>query len=228
MHCHATASKAQNAPAIFGISSGETNAEARIAELFSSRLPVSHVLPDRAILLHGEPADTLYQIVSGTVRCCTFSEDGVRQIFRFASAGDYLGFSDFETWHFTAEAVDHVILRAIPRRRAEGAIARDPSLQLGLREMMCRELAARERHMFMLAYMPAEDRLRRFLCGFAARRGAAGFTVLPMPRRDIADHIGLTVETVSRAFSSLKRKGEIEMRGCDRFRVVTEQTLLAA
>ncbi len=80
----------------------------------------------------------------------------------------------------------------------------------------------------MLAYLPAEERVRRFLTEFAARRAASGFTVLPMPRRDIADHIGLTVETVSRAFSALKRKGMIEMRGCDRFRMLTEETRIAA
>ncbi|MDH3667877.1 MAG: helix-turn-helix domain-containing protein [Paracoccaceae bacterium] len=228
MHCHATHSTTLTEPKTGRPAPSETDLEPRIAKLFDPRQPVRHVLPDHSILLQGEPADTLYQIVSGTVRCCTFSEDGVRQIFRFAGAGDYLGFADFETWHFTAEAVDHVILRAVPRPRAEAAIAQNPSLQVALRAMMVRGLAARERHMFMLAYMPAEDRLYRFLTDLAARRGASGFTVLPMKRRDIADHIGLTFETVSRGFSSLKRKRAIEMRGNDRFRIHSDDLLLAA
>jgi len=74
----------------------------------------------------------------------------------------------------------------------------------------------------------ATDRLLKFLKEFARRRASTGFTVLTMTRRDIADHIGLTVETVSRAFGTLKRQGLVEMRGSDRFRFVNEAVSLAA
>ena len=69
---------------------------APIAALFCPRSAERHVLPGGVIILHGTQANTLYQIVSGTVRCCTISEDGRRQIFSCAHRGDCLGFADLE------------------------------------------------------------------------------------------------------------------------------------
>ena len=80
-----------------------------IAGLFDAKAPARHVLPGGVIFLDGEKADTAYQVVSGTVRCCTISEDGRRQIFRFVRPGDFLGLADLDTWHYTSEAVDHVM-----------------------------------------------------------------------------------------------------------------------
>jgi len=201
---------------------------APIDRLFSNRSAIQHVRPGGLVLLHGDNADTLYQVVSGTVRCCTIAEDGRRQIFRFARKDDYLGLVDLDTWHFTAEAVDHVIVRSVPRERVDAALAYDAALQKAVRAFTARELAARERQLIMLAYMPAEQRLKHFLLDLAASRNTDGFVVLAMTRQDIGDHLGLTLETVSRAFSALRRKGIIEMRGAERFRMTGEQISLAA
>lgn len=193
-----------------------------ISDLFANNSAEQHVQPGEVVLLHGQSADRLYQIISGTVRCCTFTSQGRRQIFRFALKGELLGFVDLETWHFTAEAVDHVILRSIPRARMEARLETEPRLQRAVRKLVSAELADRERQMMALAYTQADQRLRSFLSKFAKSRRTSGFVTLPMTRQDIGDHLGLTLETVSRAFSSLKRRGVLEMRGSERFRMIDQ------
>jgi len=204
------------------------NGAAAIAELFDRKAPVHHVLPGGVVFLDGETADCVYQVVSGTVRCCTISEDGRRQIFRFVHAGDFLGLADFDTWHYTAEAVDHVILRTAPRDHIETAMCEDPDVMRAIREFLVKELATREQQLISIAYAAAADRLLHFLGDFANKRASTGFVVLPMTRQDIGDHLGLTLETVSRAFSSLRKSGVIEMKGSDRFRIADQDMALAA
>lgn len=204
------------------------NAPCPIAALFRNRDGVRHVQPGSTLFVHGDPANAVYQITSGTVACCTISQEGRRQIFSFARAGAFLGLTEMANWHFTGQAVDHVVLRAIPRERLEAALATDTALQLSVRRYLATEIAGRERLMMRLAYMSSEARLQAFLAEFAATRSTDGFVVLPMTRQDIGDHLGLTLETVSRGFGALRRKGIIQMYGSERFRMAdTIQTLAA-
>ena len=204
------------------------NALKAITDLFDRDTPVRHFQPGNTIVLDGTRAETVYEVVSGTIRCCTISEDGRRQIFRFVRAGDFLGLVDLDTWHYTAEAVDHVIVRSAPRSQLEMKIRFDPDLQRAVRGFIARELATRERQLASIAYMPAAGRLQNFLMEFANSRNTDGFVVLPMTRRDIGDHLGLTLETVSRAFSTLRQNGVIEMKGTDRFKVLQQEFAHAA
>lgn len=199
-----------------------------IAELFDRRAPVQHVLPGRVIFLAGERADRVYQVVSGTVRCCTISDDGRRQIFRFVRSGDFLGLADLDTWRYAAEAVDHVILRAIPRSCVETSIVEDPDVLRAVRGHLLKELETREQQLVSIAYVSSVDRLHRFLEDLSRDRRPGSFVVLPMTRQDIGDHLGLTLETVSRAFSTLRARGVIEMKGFDRFRLREQDRALAA
>jgi CRP-like cAMP-binding protein len=208
------------APAKFG--------KEAIAGLFDQLAPVRHVLPGGVVFLDGERAENIYQVVSGTIRCCTISEDGRRQIFRFVHAGDFLGLADVDTWHYTAEAVDHVIVRSTSRDSLEAAIYEDPDVMRAIREFLLGELATREKQLISMAYVPAAHRLLQFLEDFARHRRSESFIVLPMTRQDIGDHLGLTLETVSRAFSSLRKGGLIEMKGSDRFRIARQDVATAA
>jgi CRP-like cAMP-binding protein len=193
-----------------------------ISDLFKDRVQQKNYLPGGTIVLHGSRADTLYRVVSGTVRCCTITEDGRRQIFRFARAGDCLGLDEIDTWHYTAEAVDRVCLRSAPRAAVEREMAQNPQLQRAARQLVSRTLQSLEQQLMILAYMQADQRLQWFLIQFArgARKGA--FVTLPMTRQDIGHHLGLTLETVSRAFGVLKRNGAIEMQGSDKYRILTD------
>lgn len=175
--------------------------------------------PNSTILLHGYPADAIYLIVSGTVRCCTISAEGIRQIFHFASKGEFVGISDINTWHFTAEAVDHVIIKSIPRARVEQALTVSIRLRQQLQAHTCSQLECRERQLLSLVSTKAPERLFQFLREFAKSRRETGYVALPMGRRDIADHLGMSLETVSRAFSKLKGKGHIDLATAGKYRI---------
>lgn len=190
-----------------------------LMSLFGSRSFAQHFQPNSTILLDGTPADALYLIVSGTVRCCTISEDGQRQIFRFAQSGEFLGIADIETWHFTGEAVDHVILKSIPRGQVERALATNPDLRREMRAHICAQLETREKQLLSLVTTRAPERLLQFLSEFAATRASTGYISLPMGRRDIAEHLGMSVETVSRAFTVLKDRHLIDLACAEKFKV---------
>lgn len=190
-----------------------------LSSLFGAKSFQQTFQPDSTILLHSYPADAVYLIVSGTVRCCTISAEGSRQIFRFAKKGEFLGISDIDTWHFTAEAVDNVIVKSVPRATVEQALAVSIPLRQELRARLCGQLECRERQLLALVASKASERLLQFLRDFAFARPAAGYVVLPMCRRDIADHLGMSVETVSRAFSDLKKNGHIDLATAEKFRL---------
>ncbi|MEM7497000.1 MAG: helix-turn-helix domain-containing protein [Pseudomonadota bacterium] len=179
---------------------------------------------ERVLFVDGEEADSIFFITSGMLRCCLISEDGHRHIFTFASAGRLLGLPFAAQRHFTAEAVCHTRVRALPLPLLETAAKRSPDLVLAQRHFVREELKLREMHLLRLASLPAEARLLSFLTEHAAlagpdlRRGM-GVIALPMSRRDIADHLGLTLETVSRAFGALRRQGRLELMGKGAFRL---------
>jgi len=179
-----------------------------------------HFQPESTVLLHGDPANAIYRISSGTVRCCTIDADGGRQIFSFAKKGDYIGISDIDTWHFTAEAVDHVVLKSVPRAVLEQALAVNICLREEVRTILCDLLAQRERQILSLITKKAPERLLGFLQDFSASRSITGFVVLPMNRRDIGDHLGMTTETASRSFGVLKNRGDIELETPEKYRLV--------
>lgn len=192
-----------------------------LRSLFCETSFEQHFEPNSTILLHGDPADAIYYVVSGTVRCCTIESDGSRQIFNFAKKGEFIGISDIVTWHFTAEAVDHVILGTVARATVERHLNVNMALRQELRSQVSRMLEQREKQLLSLVSKKAPERLFHFLCEFASSRPRAGSgtVALPMCRRDIADHLGLSVETVSRAFTILKLKGRIELVTSEKYRI---------
>jgi len=192
-----------------------------LTALFEAASFQQHFRPNSTILLHGDPADAVYQIVSGTVRCCMISAQGCRQIPSFRRKGSFLGIADQTTWHFTAEAVDHIIINSVSRTVIEREFRRSSALQQEMRTYILTLLECREKQLLTLVSTKACDRVFEFLCEFTASKPKAGYTALPMCRRDIADHLGLSVETVSRAFSDLKRKGRIDLATSEKYRITT-------
>lgn len=183
-----------------------------------------HFQPDSTILLHGDPADAIYLVESGTARCGTIDSQGARQIFAFPRKGAIIGISDMDRWHFTAEAVDHVILKSVPRQLLEQHLAVDADLRNEVRACMRTLLLDRERQLLTMVSTKGPERLLRFLEDFAGPRAARGYVALPMSRRDIADHIGLSTESVSRGFSQLKRQGFIDLKSSGKYRLLRSPT----
>ncbi|MEO1724811.1 MAG: cyclic nucleotide-binding domain-containing protein [Pseudomonadota bacterium] len=198
-----------------------------LAELFRRDGVAVMLENERVLFVDGEEADAVYLVESGMLRCCLISEDGRRHIFSFAGAGRLIGLPFAARRHFTAEAVNRSRVLVLPLPALEKAAQLSPELVREQRRYVRDELRQRERHLLSIASLPAEARLQSFLREFARLAGSdlrrpAGFIALPMSRRDIADHLGLTLETVSRAFGSLRRQGVLELLGKTAFRLERE------
>ncbi len=161
------------------------------------------------IFAEGDQADCWYKVVSGTVRLCKLLADGRRHIAEFFFSGDCFGLDNMPERLFSAEAVSDVIVMRYPRRATERLIDETPKLAWGLRDMTLRDLANAQIRMMMLGRMSAPERVATFLLDMFERRDATRALDLPMSRNDIADYLGLTIETVCRVMSGFKRSGAI-------------------
>jgi CRP/FNR family transcriptional regulator, nitrogen fixation regulation protein len=163
------------------------------------------------IFAEGDQADSWFKVVSGTVRLSKLLADGRRHIAEFYFAGDCFGLDNLPERLFTAEAIGDVAVMRYPRRATERLIDEDPSLARGLRDMTLRDLANAQIRMLLLGRMSAPERVATFLLDMFERRDATRALDLPMSRHDIADYLGLTIETVCRVLSSFRRDGMIDI-----------------
>jgi CRP/FNR family nitrogen fixation transcriptional regulator len=167
------------------------------------------VARNEEVFAEGDPADCWYKVVSGTVRLCKLLADGRRHIADFYFAGDCFGLENMPERLFSAEAVGDVVVMRYPRRATERLVDASPGLARGLRDMTLRDLANAQIRMLMLGRMSAPERVATFLLDMFDRRDATRVLDLPMSRNDIADYLGLTIETVCRVMSAFKRSGAI-------------------
>lgn len=164
----------------------------------------------QGIYAEGDPADFCFRIVTGSVRMVELDEDGRRQITDFLLPGDLLGFESLAVHHLSAEAITDAVLRCYPRRAVDLLAEKDCALGRGLHDAVLRSLRRAHGKMFLLGRASAGERIAAFLMEMAARAPTDGGRVeLPMTRADIADHLGLTIETVSRIMARLGRDGVI-------------------
>jgi CRP/FNR family transcriptional regulator, nitrogen fixation regulation protein len=162
----------------------------------------------------GDPAVHWFEVLSGTVRTCRFYIDGHRQLTGFFFAGDVFGVEP-ERYGATAEAVtDAVLRRSAVQKEGQpvGGDVRSSALE--------RALGSAQSCIFLLGHRTANERLAAFLLVIARRPGARLRFELPMSRADIADHLGLTIHTVSRTFSDLIRRQVIALEGRQFVRVL--------
>jgi CRP-like cAMP-binding protein len=168
--------------------------------------------PGRIIFGEGQEAEFFFEVLSGTVRCCSLTEDGRRQIYRFAGAGEMLGLGGEDIHSYSAEAVTEVSVRRYRLSSLEAAIASDGGLRERVVQALRDELSAVRTQTMLLGRMSAAERIASFLRDLSERStGADGCIHLAMRRADIADYLGLTLETVSRQIGALKRSGVIEL-----------------
>lgn len=161
---------------------------------------------EEEIFGEGEDADYVYRIDSGAVRSCKILPDGRRQINAFHIPGDLFGLEGGPTHRLTAEAVSDTTVVLFRRRQLETLAARDASIAFRLWTMTAKELRQAEDQMIRLGRRSAVERVAAFLVEMDRRFGGTGRIQLPMSRRDIADYLGLTLETVSRSLSQLQSK----------------------
>jgi CRP/FNR family transcriptional regulator, nitrogen fixation regulation protein len=155
-----------------------------------------------------EPAEYLYKIVSGTVRTYRVLNDGRRQIGSFYLAGDVFGLEVGDVHSFSAEAITDCKVLVIKRSALIALAARDSEVARQLWTMTAGELRSAQNHM-MLLIKTAQERVAGFLLEMARRSAAVTEIELPMSRQDIADYLGLTIETVSRTLTQLENAATI-------------------
>lgn len=189
-----------------------------LSQIFASRGTQMRFAPGTVIEAQGDPVASVYRVTRGCVRTCMYSVDGDRKVLQFLGAGDFLGLSGNEEWLEAQEAVDTVVLEAIPIEVFERAVASAPDGQRAIRSYLARRVGRYAALLVLTANTSALDRVRTFLQAFAGRRGTSDFVSLPMGRQDIADHLGLSMETVSRSITTLRVSGEIAMKGSAFFR----------
>jgi CRP/FNR family nitrogen fixation transcriptional regulator len=167
-----------------------------------------------------EPAEYLYQVIQGAVRSYKLLSDGRRQIGAFHLAGDIFGLENGEAHRFTAEAVVDTTVRLAKRASLAHVAEQDATVARDLLNMTASNLQHAEDHMLLLGRKTALERVAAFLLEMDRRLTAAGVMALPMCRRDIADYLGLTLETVSRALSVLHDKGILGFIGQSQRQIV--------
>ena len=153
---------------------------------------------------------SIYNITSGVVRLVRSLPDGRRQITGFALPGDFLGLSLEKSWTFTAEAVTEVRACRFKRSIFEDFSDRKPQLMKRMHEFATHELSLAQDHMVLLGRLTAEEKIATFLVTMKRRWTRVeghelGLIRLPMGRQDIADYLGLTIETVSRVINQMQR-----------------------
>ena len=193
-----------------------------LTALFRERVLSSefHYHPGTEIFGEAEPAEFIYQIVEGAVRSYKLLSDGRRQIGAFHLAGDIFGLENGDAHRFTAEAIVNTTVRFLKRRGVEDAAMGDMSVARDLLFLTTKNLQHAEDHMLLLGRKTSLEKVAAFLIEMDRRSTATGVMELPMCRRDIADYLGLTLETVSRAISILHSEGILTFVGQTQRRIV--------
>ena len=167
-----------------------------------------------------EPADYVYQVKSGAVRSYKLLSDGRRQIGAFHLVGDIFGLENGSEHRFTTEAIVDTAVHLVKRRSLELVAESDAMVARNLLGMTTNNLQHAEDHMLLLGRKTSLERVVAFLLEMDKRLTAAGVMTLPMCRRDIADYLGLTLETVSRALSRLHELGILGFIGNNQRQIV--------
>ena len=172
---------------------------------------------DEEIFCQDEDADLIYIVVTGAVRTTRLLSDGRRQVGSFYYPGDLVGLETGDLHRFSAEALCESTLLVV-KRSALKTFAGDEEIDRAIWEATRRELERTQEHLLVLGRKTACEKVASFLMDLAQRETAED-VALPMGRQDMADYLGLTIETVSRMLTQLQGASVVEFEGCRRFRV---------
>ena len=175
----------------------------------------------RSFIDEGDPAEHFFNVTSGTAKLFKMLPDGRRQITGFAGMGHFLGLAVSSSYAFSAEAVEPMRVCRFSRSRLRVLLEDFPALERRLLEAAATELVAAQEQMLLLGRKTARERLASFLIARAERQtllpsgcahaSRANVVHLPMTRTDIADYLGLTIETVSRTLTRLRSERLIDI-----------------
>ena len=178
---------------------------------------------DEAIYAQGDEVEFLYRLLSGSVRTTRLTSEGRRQIADFYHAGDLFGLEVGPDHRFSAEALSNCIVRVLLRATAR-APASDARLDRAILEATRRELDRTQTHLLLLGRRNAREKVAGFLLSLA-RRAPGADVLLQMGRQDMADYLGITIETVSRTLTQFQGASVVEFVALRTFRVRKWQVL---
>lgn len=191
-----------------------TDAENGLATSLLRMSPPSFRLrlkPGERIAQQGGTAEHIFRVVTGCVRLCRHLAGGRRPIADFLFAGDFWGLGESSCYQFSAEAVSPVSLIAYRRAAFEQSVAGNEDLSRALSRHLTAALARAQAQILLLNCQSARERVAAFLLRLADPHSDESRVSLPMSRHDIADHLGLSVETVCRALTHMRKAGIIEI-----------------
>jgi len=189
----------------------------RIGELLAASFPHFESLivsfeGGQEVVGEGDPTDNFYLVMRGMFRAVKFTRDGRRQVFAFYMPGDICGLEPEDSHKLTIEAVDSAAMAILPRPACRLRMNDDPRLNAALFDGATRALTLAIDHMMMIGRSSAEERLAWFLTMLSARSAPKARVLdLAMQRQDIADYLGLTIETVSRTFTLFRDRGFLSL-----------------
>jgi CRP-like cAMP-binding protein len=182
---------------------------------------------DEDIFNEGEDARFVYKVVAGTVRTLRLLGDGRRHVEAFHFPGELFGIESGAMHRLGAEAVVNSTVLTFKRNSVEALAARNIDVTQQLWRITAGRLERSIEHLLMLGRMTAAERVAGFLVDMQERMRPTGDIELPMTRRDIADYLGLTLETVSRVMSQLHARGMVERSGARHIKVQRRSSLKA-
>ncbi|KQY29959.1 Crp/Fnr family transcriptional regulator [Caulobacter sp. Root1455] len=191
---------------------------ANLADPFQRLGGVLRFAVGEEIYAQEEEADLIYRVVSGAVRATRLLSDGRRQISDFYFPGDLFGLEIGLVHRAAAEALGDVEVLVVKRRALKLLGEDGVQLERMIWQATGEHLERAHDHMLLLGRKSACEKVACFLSDISDRC-AAPWAVLPMSRQDIADYLGLTIETVSRMVTQLQQEGLVEFDGCRRFRI---------
>jgi CRP/FNR family transcriptional regulator, anaerobic regulatory protein len=183
-----------------------------LKDLFRGQ-PAESFSAGEALIWEGDQAGQIFDVLEGVLRIYKILPDGRRAIMGFLYPGDMLGVSFQHHSLFTAEAVTPVKVRRLSRERFLSRLNQSPELQSQVFALLCDKMSAAHEQMLLLGRKSAEERVVSFLIAVHRKCGQGDEIELPMSRLDMADHLGLTIETVSRMMTGLARRGLIHATG---------------
>lgn len=167
------------------------------------------------VFCEGDTSEFVYQVLEGVVRTSKLMANGRRQVLAFGYPDDIVGLSHDCRYHNDCEAVTPSKVLVLKKNACSAGIEREPALFDRLLKLAACEVSNMQEHFMMLGRKSAAEKMASFLLALASRAGKVEngsiHLALPMSRTDIADFLGLTVETVSRTLTTFRKKGAIEL-----------------
>jgi CRP-like cAMP-binding protein len=189
------------------------------------------IAPRQHVFHQGDEQTHVYVLKSGFVRLYSLLPNGRSQVVGFKSSGEFVAFEYAAKHRFSAQAVTAAEVRSVPTAVFFAAASRNPIFMLDLYNAACEDLSRTHDLVLTIAKRDAEGSIAAFVLEIdgraGARHGKGEFMSLPMLRGDIANYLGLTIETVSRSFTHFKKAGLLELRGRYGIRLIDRRALRA-